>query len=86
MSMDSYEQIADMFMGTLFAQAWGGTREEFITRLKAKWPSEAIAVEHVAGLLEQARALQVRVEREAAARGAKVIGIAYPVDDKHDGN
>jgi hypothetical protein len=78
---DTYEHIADLFMTSLTARAWGGTREQFIAQLKAKWPTEAEVRAAFEARIERANAFAEQARRDAGARGMRVVGIAYRIDE-----
>lgn len=58
---DPYAQYADIFMSSMAGKASGLTKEQFISRCKAQWPTQiaflqamATMEEHASMLVEQA--------------------------------
>lgn len=77
--MTVYDEIADMFMQSLAAQVAGVSRTDLIKHLRATWPTEDEARKGWEQVKARADATVKAFEREAAARGQTIIGIAYPV-------
>ena len=77
-----YEQVADVFMATMAGELSGVTREQFIARFKKRYPTEDAARAVYSEMQKQAEAAQAKAEKDAAARGMKVIGLGYRVDKK----
>ena len=79
--MTIYDEIADMFMASLAGQISGVSREEFIMRVKTKYPSEDEARAFFEAALSRGRAFAEQAERDAIARGVRIIGIGYQVGE-----
>lgn len=77
--MSIYEDMADLFMGSLAGELSGVTRDEFIAKVRAEWPDEEIARAGFERLKRAALRQVEQAEAEAAKRGAKIVGIGYPV-------
>lgn len=69
-------------MGTMAGELSGVTREQFIERFKKLYPTEESARAVYSEMQKQAEAAQAKAEKDAAARGMKVVGIGYRVDKK----
>lgn len=80
--MNTYDEIADIFMQSLAAQVSGVTREQFIARLKEKCPTEADARRFFEQTQVQAKESLAHAEMEAAKHGGKIVGIAYPTSGR----
>jgi len=79
MAVSIYDEIADLFMASLAGEVSGVTREQFIDRVRKQWPTEKIAREQFDILQKRAAVDVAKAERDAAARGQKIVGIGYPV-------
>lgn len=77
-----YDEIADLFMASLAGQLSGVTREMFIERMKATYPTEEGLRKFYDSLQQQAQAMVAQVERQAAANGSRVVGVAYPIPNE----
>ena len=78
--MSIYDEMTDMFMSSLAGEISGLTRDEFMARIRAEWPDEEIARAAFERLKRAALRMQEQAEAEAARRGAKIVGIGYPVE------
>lgn len=79
--MSIYDEMADLFMSSLAGEMSGLTRDEFLAKLKTEWPDEEIARAAYERLKRAALRMQQEAENAAAARGAKIVGIGYRIDD-----